>query len=270
MSSTSEELAELCRLLDHGRGLGHLDELLAALRDRTSHFDPSQRPFAIGLDANILLNLGKGRGGADVVDYLNERHEGPVILPAQVVLEFWNSHVGGVTTLADRLRKEFNALASTIGELDPHYQEFGRQANALLANFESRYGHVMQERVAAELVTLFEGLQARAIVPQLPRAALADTASLRARTKTPPGFKDTGDGDFFVWAEFLFGLAAASRIGSGFEHVVFVTDDRKSDWSTQGTAHPILCAEIRAWTGVGFETWTLQALQQHVAAVLGE
>lgn len=90
-------------------------------------------------------------------------------------------------------------------------------------------------------------------------------ATHRKRTKTPPGFKDDGDGDFFIWVDLLTGLQLARASSRQFSRAVLVSGDRKLDWSRNGIAHPILVAEVRALLNVPFEIWPTQKLADAVA-----
>ena len=110
-----------------------------------------------------------------------------------------------------------------------------------------------------------DGLQEGAIVPLLPRDQFADIAERRHATKTPPDFKDESHGDFFIWAEFLHGLQLARDAGAKFTRLVLVTDDRKPDWSTKGTSHPILRAEVTALVNASFDTWGSASLEEYVS-----
>ena len=95
-------------------------------------------------------------------------------------------------------------------------------------------------------------------------------SSQRKTTRTPPGFKDEGDGDFFVWADFLLGLLSAANVPDAaiVQHVIFVTEDKKADWSLDGTAHPILTAEVKALTNASFEIWSLDKLATTISTEL--
>jgi len=106
-------------------------------------------------------------------------------------------------------------------------------------------------------IVFLETLLPKAIVPFVPRSRFTETADQLKKVKTPPGFKDLGDGDFFVWSDLLFGLLNLQRQGVPFERIILVTNDGKIDWCREGAAHPILAAEANALLGVGFEIWTL-------------
>lgn len=262
----SERTERLRGLLSGSVRVPLVQQVLVALSDDRP--EPGVTPFAIGIDANILLNMGKGRAGADVVDYLSQQHKGPLIVPHQAILEFWNNYLGGVSGLGDSLRQNFKSLSKTVEELDPAYVDFSSRANDLLGDFEDRFGHVLEGRVGMELTALFESLAERALVPHVDRLALVDAGRSRQMTRTPPGFKDDALGDFYVWSEFLLGLAIAREQGVEFDHAVMVSDERKADWSTKGTPHPSLCAEVEAWVGVPFMIWPLERLKEHVRTAL--
>lgn len=269
MPSSPAHLDALVRLLDGYTELNTLHHLNVAMGTPRREPDPDAT-IAIGIDANVLLNLGKGRSGADVVDYLGQKHAGPVILPHQVIVEFWNNQAGGIHALADGLRRQFEDLSTAIEQLDPDYSHFRDGSRRLLEDFAERYGHVMEERVASQLTTLLEVLEGRALTPQLPRDPFDSIARRRQATRTPPGFKDDGHGDFYVWGEFLLGLLVAGEAGAVFTRAVLVTDDRKPDWSTKGTTHPSLCSEVEALTGASFETWSLPTLTRFVESSLSD
>jgi hypothetical protein len=128
---------------------------------------------------------------------------------------------------------------------------------------------VLDEKTATQVTTLLDGLRTSAIVPYIPRDQFAHIAEQRQATKTPPGFKDERHGDFFIWAEFLHGLQLARDGGAEFTRVVLVTDDRKPDWSTKGTSHPILRAEVAALVNASFDTWGSASLDEYVSNSLG-
>jgi hypothetical protein len=102
-------------------------------------------------------------------------------------------------------------------------------------------------------LSLLEVLAKRASVTYAHRALFQNICVLRKKTKTPPGFKDDGDGDFYIWVDLLTGLLEARVKGEKYERVVLVSLDKKVDWSRAGIAHPILVAEIRALLDVPFK-----------------
>jgi hypothetical protein len=63
------------------------------------------------------------------------------------------------------------------------------------------------------------------------------------------------------------GLLEAQVRGEKYGRVVFVSLDKKLDWSRAGMAHPILTAEVRALLNVPFEIWTIDRLATEIAAV---
>ncbi|NQD81454.1 hypothetical protein HP436_14860, partial [Pseudomonas sp. CrR14] len=101
-------------------------------------------------------------------------------------------------------------------------------------------------------------LEQKAIVPYVPRLRFHEMAVARKRTKTPPGFKDDGDGDFYVWLDLLYGLMIEKKHGAEFNHVIFVTNDVKPDWSRNGIPHPILAAEMETAVGATLEVLKIE------------
>jgi hypothetical protein len=103
-----------------------------------------------------------------------------------------------------------------------------------------------------------------------PRVKLVEIAALRRKTKTPPGFKDEGDGDFFIWADLLAGLQQERAAGKTFARAVLVTNDKKPDWSRAGRAHPILVAEAKSLLGIHFEIWDADKLATEISKLLAD
>jgi hypothetical protein len=93
-----------------------------------------------------------------------------------------------------------------------------------------------------------------------------DIALSRKRTKTPPGFKDEGDGDFYLWVEFLYGLLNARDAGQTFSHAVILTQDKKTDWSRDNIAHPILMAEVQKLVEVPFDVLTIDQFFSEISS----
>lgn len=118
MLGTNDNLCRLVAVLDGRVHLNTLRHLNLALGEPRRNDEPDDT-LAIGLDANILLNLGKAESSADVVDYLAEQHSGPLILPHQALIEFWNNEVPAISGPSDRLRANFKALSNELKNLIP-------------------------------------------------------------------------------------------------------------------------------------------------------
>lgn len=216
----------------------------------------------------MFLNLGKGANGTALVDYISAIHKGPVILPAQVLVEFWNNHLSATEAFAERLSKKFQEVNRAITEIEPAYTRLKDGADALAKEFMEDFGHVLSPTTRTELLALLQVLSTRALFAQVGREAFESVVRSRRQCKIPPAFRDEGDGDFFVWVELLDGLLLAQEHGQRFDQVVLVTDDVKKDWSTGGAAHPVLVGEVHALVGVPFCTMTLGEFRA-AAAELG-
>nr|CAD6603980.1 hypothetical protein RTCK_01501 [Rhizobium sp. TCK] len=239
-----------------------LSALISAIRSEPTNIPLSST--AIGIDANVFLRISSNKKGADITDYLASAHEAPIILPGQAVQEFWNSRLGAVPTIAIALGKQIEALGTEISKLNDNFGEYHTQFKDLLQQFTTDHGNVYDENTVRSTLTLLEALERKALVPHAPRQPFIQIAAMRKRTKTPPGFKDDGDGDFFVWVDYLMGLHQAKAEGKHFDKAVLVSMDRKLDWSREGTAHPILAAEVRALYEVPFEMWTIEKLAEEI------
>lgn len=268
MSGTPDEQSErsmnrldlLERVLDRNHPVATLQALRAALAGRSveAKRGRSLSSLAFGLDTNILLRIGKAdHKTTDLFDYLVTSHQGPLILPGQVVQEFWNNTISVVDTVAKSLKKRFDDLQRDIARTGMH-DDFEQRFRDLLSEYEEHYGFIYDPRTVEKFAEFFEMLESKARVAYVPRSRFERLVSMRSSTKTPPGFKDDGDGDFFVWADFLLGLLESRAAGAEFTGVVLITEDTKADWSSGGSAHPILVAEVAALLEVPLETWTLE------------
>jgi hypothetical protein len=239
---------------------------LSALRGAISAHQSlpgSDKTIAFGFDSGVLLRLLRS---TEALDYLGGRHQGPLILPAQTVQEFWNNQVAVILTKAASVRRKFDDLDKELRELADEFEEFRDAIHAVLESFEERFGDVYSERTVQGIVGMIEVLQEKCLFSQPARDGFLEMAESRKRTKTPPGFKDAGDGDFFVWVEFLCGLGEVRAADIEFHTAVLLTEDRKADWSQGGRAHPVLAAEVAAVAGVPLEIWDLAKLEVFVAA----
>lgn len=245
-----------------------LSALVSALKPGATAF--SLADTAIGLDSSAFLRLASHSRSEDILDYLRSKHSSPLILPGQAIQEFWNNQLQVVDTISANVKKKFDGFQADLKKLDPLFEPYAEKINSLLDEFRTEHGHVYDEVTVRKTVAVLELLQQRARVPYAPRLKLQDVATWRKRTKTPPGFKDEGDGDFFVWADFLAGLQMAQANGEQFSRAILVTRDAKVDWSRSGMVHPILMAEVKALLGVHFEIWNDEKLSAEVSRALTE
>lgn len=262
-----EILDAVKEVLDGGTPLPLVQSLLDAVQGGTPKSDLDSTA-AICFDSNVFLNLAKGRNAVNVIDYLDRKHTGPIILPSQVITEFWNNHLTSVEDYVGKLQRQFGELNDLIKKIEPQYSELREGAEKLTKDFQEEYGFVFNKSTRASLVALFDMLKNRATLSKLPRTDFAKIMEIRKQTKTPPGFEDHRDGDFYVWAEFLQGLLLAREEGKIFAEAIIVTDDVKKDWSTNGTAHPVLVAELFGLIGLPFRVLTFKELENVVQKAL--
>ncbi|MEW5990816.1 MAG: hypothetical protein AB1736_05650 [Chloroflexota bacterium] len=255
---------ELC--LDRGSQINSIAALREATLAEAQPYAPSTvLTIAFGLDTSAVFKLATDRANTDAVDYLAGKHVGPLVLPGQVVQEYWNNRINAIGTYGAIIRNKYLALAEEVGKIDPSYDPFHERFQALLGEFEAAYAFAFEPGTSARIATILETLQSKASVPYVPRARFLSIAAARDTTKTPPGFRDTGNGDFYVWADFLLGLLTAQQDGVQFHKAVLLAADEKDDWSRGGHAHPLLVAEVLALLNVPFETWNMVKLRKYVA-----
>lgn len=260
--------AKLLRGLKWDQELDILATVVSAVRGRSTGLKFSPK-MAVCFDSNVFINMGKGAKGAELIDYFAQQHSAPLILPSQVLIELWNNQLTGVEAYVGKLGRQFEELNKTIAEIEPHYSTLKNGASALIGEFQSDYGHIIEQKNLTDLIALLEMLGKKARYSQVSRERLLECAQQRKRTKTPPGFRDDGDGDFYVWAEFLGGLMSAQSEGLEFESALLVTDDVKKDWSTNGTPNPILAAEMQALVGVPFHVMKPADLKAGIKELVG-
>lgn len=256
-----DDILQLFRRQRQVDGLSALIEALASDVDKSNLGET-----AIALDANVFLRVSTHPKSALVIDYLAGQHSAPVVLPGQAVQEFWNNQIDAVDTVATKLKKSFDNLKAQIDKVPDELSDFTTRMSALLDEFSEKHGHIYEAATITKTSEFLTILKGKAIVPYCPRPWIHAIASHRKSTKTPPGFKDQGDGDFFIWADLLYGLRKLQLEGEEFSKVVLVTNDAKADWSREGRAHPILAAEMSALLGVKFETWNLDELIARIGA----
>ena len=218
---------------------------------------------AIALDSSAFLRLGQY---VDVIDYLNSKHQAPVILPGQALQEFWNNNLNVADSIATGIGKRYEDLRKEIQKVDENFQDFGDRFAALIDEFKNSFGYAYDGSTVRRTLSLFEMLKEKALISYVRRDQFWDLATHRKRTRTPPGFKDDLDGDFFLWLDMLDSLLIAQSLRIGFDNVVLVSNDKKPDWSREGIAHPLLSAELMAIIGVPFEIWDVAKLVQQVTA----
>lgn len=255
---------EIFRVLSRDLDFSAIASLIAAYRPEPREIGLSVT--AIAFDSSAFLRLG---AQTDVIDYLNIHHPAPIILPGQAIQEFWNNHLNVVDTIATGIGKKFEALEAEVRKVDATFLDFSGKFNALLNEFRESFGYAYDGATARGTQLLLEALDRKAMSSFVSRIRFSDIAVHRKRTKTPPGFKDDGDGDFYIWVDMLSSLLEAKKSGIAFEHVVLVTCDKKPDWSRDGIPHPILSAELEALIGTTFEIWDVKRLIDRVAGFTG-
>jgi hypothetical protein len=262
---------KVARVLNREIDLAAISALESALEPGGSTVADSvnQNSFertVIAFDTNVFLKLSNHRKSADVIDFLRTSFPGKLLLPGQVIQEFWNNQLYAVETLADSIKKHSENLRKEVEKIDPSYGDFAGRFQNLVDEFQLSFGYVYDEKTSRKIKLIVSLLSEKALVPFCRRNDFSSIAAIRKRTKTPPGFKDELDGDFFVWADLLLGVAILEKQGFSPSRVVLVTNDGKIDWSRSGVPHPILTAEMKALCGANFEIWSLDKLTQLVPA----
>lgn len=208
-------------------------------------------------DTNALLRLGADSGGADAIDYIR-KHPGPLVLPGQAIQESWNNLHAGVRTRIKELSASITQTTKKLEEISEHLEGAIEPAKLAWGAVEDAYKDWIDPAALDSFKQTIEAINShtQSIVAFVPRIEFSPLAEIRKKTKTPPGFRDDAGnhGDFYLWADFLYGIAQTSP--TSFDRVVMVTNDTKKDWSTSGAPHPILVSEaISVSGGKKFEIW---------------
>lgn len=261
-AAETECVIRVCKLLNRETDVSALSALSAALKFELQTCNLAET--VIAFDANVVLRLSKHPKCDDIVDYLRTNFPGRLILPGQVIQEFWNNQFLAVDSVSALVQKKFKELNETIGDFDERFGPYADRFQELLEEFNHDYGYIFDDNTARKTKLFIDLLLEKAHVSFVPRSLIAQAAEVRKRSKTPPGFKDAGDGDFFVWADLLLSLAQLAQEGVVYKRVTLVTLDKKIDWSRGGIPHPILSAEIQAICGAEFETITVETLAKRL------
>lgn len=252
-------LKKLESTLDRNEAIDSLPMLISSIASSPLEFE-TIRQAAFGIDTNVIMKLGSHRKSSDILDYLSLEHTYPLILPGQSIQEFWNNHLHAINTQAESIKRKFEDLKKATQLTNLDFSGYEERFSQLVSEFENDYGYVYDENSKRAASRVFDAIKTKASVPYVPRSRFINLAANRKRTKTPPGFKDDLDGDFYIWLDFLHGLQLAREEGSDFDRAILITEDKKIDWSHLGMAHPILSAEVMSLFGVRFETWSIEKL----------
>lgn len=259
MFGTDESsLQRIENVLDRREEINSLDCLIEAMEQKDQFELTNPERIAIGIDSSAFLKLATNKNSADIIDYLLTQHKGPIVLPGQTIQEFWNNKSGAIQTLSSKLQSKLDTFKKEILDLCEDFEDFSNQAQELLEGFKSEHGYIYDHKSIRSIATLLNAIKTKAYVPYVPRSRFYEIARSRKLTKTPPGFQDDGDGDFFIWVEFLFGLMKAQADGAQFDYAILLTYDKKKDWSRGVVAHPILAAELKVLVKANFQFWDLE------------
>ncbi|MGP5220538.1 PIN-like domain-containing protein [Arthrobacter rhombi] len=244
-----------------------LEELYNGLAPDRRPELPAESNLAFGFDTNTIFRLGLTRQGPDAIDYLSTKHKGPVIIPGQAIQEIWNNFLAGVEPKAKTVVKKLDDLEAELEKIGQELGPLGKEAEQAVQALISSHGDWTDPAALSDFDGTLKTLLDVAEVSHVPREEFYGLALARKETKTPPGFKDEARnfGDYYVWADFLYGLAKADL--TDVDAVIFVTNDEKRDWSKNRVPHPVLVAEARLVSGKDFRLWTLDEFRRHAKKI---
>lgn len=257
-------ISQMNAVFDRQIEIPALAALVSALKGRSARVD--LEGAAIAIDANAVLRIPQHRKSSDIIDYLSVQHSGPIIIPGQVIQEYWNNQLAAVDTVSKGMQKKFDAFKGEVNKYSQTHSDSFMKISEGLDEFNEANSELFHPDTVHKTLTFLEALSEKAVVPYAPRQAFSRIAAQRKRVKTPPGFRDEGDGDFYVWADILFGLLGLINSGATPNILILVTNDGKIDWCREGEAHPILCAEAKSLLQIDFQIWTLDKLAHEITS----
>lgn len=259
--SEVDALRELELLIGRSKPLNTIEQILNATQMTNSNVKDLDNAI-VCLDTNIFFHLANSGRRVQVVDYLASQFEGPIIVSGQAMQEVWNNYLSGVDTIAENIRKNLEGLSGVVESLETGFSDYKRRFEELLREFRDDFGHLHRDGVKDHIRKLLDFLRGRATFCEVPRSIFEKYYRVRKETKTPPGFKDRGAGDYYVWLDFLYGMKLAKNDGQNFRRSILITDDRKPDWVRGGVPHPTLSAECSSYVGSVLEIHSLRWLEE--------
>lgn len=212
----------------------------------------------VGVDTNILKMLRRDTAAAERILASIQDTGVSLMIPGQVVVEFWNNHHVFASDEWGKFSNDLNKLARRVSSdralldwKDSRIEEIDR----LVQELSSELQETKSPEYLSRSQTLMEAVLEAGRVTMVSRERFHSLANARLASKIPPGFADGAAktnalGDVLVWFDFL--LSATVRVGedSAAEgQFVWVTDDSKADWKTGGSSHPALVEEFLHVTG---------------------
>lgn len=199
----------------------------------------------------MIINLAKGSNQVlDIVDYLEALHKGPMVISPQSLVEFWNNYYGNTFEEVEKVKKAFSNLENAVKKIDSSYDELSVGINELIGKFKDNYGYVIDDNMRSKISSLLNKIHGSFISESLPRQLLDPIATMRKMHNFPPGFKDSGNGDFYIWADILYCVKLLEVLNDNSPDnsinapILFITNDVKIDWSSDGIIHPALSSEL--------------------------
>lgn len=241
-----------------------VDTLVNLVESFSNERPPTAEAVLFGFDTNAIFEVGRrGNRGATAVDEISRRKGKGLVLPGQVVQELWNNHFSASGPKLKPLKRKYTEV---IDELNSagflSSDEFDGAARTVERTIDKLDDWVDPEslRIFSETLKALVGIGCATYVP---RFEFSELANVRHATKTPPGFDDKGvnHGDFFVWADFLLGVARSDL--NHVDSIVFVTQEKKRDWRVNGRTHPILTAEATAVSERPFALWDVDEFVEY-------
>lgn len=235
---------------------------------------PLEQVLAIGLDTNVLKRLRHDAIWAERMALALQLQSVALIIPGQVVNEYWNNHRVFAGEDWASFGNDFKRLAGKLDGISLRRQgdAIVEEIQILISGMSDELDSERSPDYLEKSRALMEVLLAASIKPMASRLRFSELASARSLSRTPPGFADeksksASHGDFYVWIDYLLGVILLDS-PSDRPHCIWVTDDSKPDWKTGTDGHPALLEEFQYVTGHSLSIISSKDFRQQVEDVL--
>src|SRR5688500_14496768 len=104
-----DPITRLGGLLDRSLSIESLNALRRAAGGHGIEAPAADAAVAFGFHTNTLYQFTNDKS-SDLVDYLTGIHPGPVVLPGQVIQEFWKNRLSAIHTQSKVIRDRYDDL----------------------------------------------------------------------------------------------------------------------------------------------------------------
>ena len=161
----------LVKLLDRETSILSLEALRVATLAPDGRGPIALDPVAIGFDTVAALRLTDSKR-TEVVDYLVSRHVGPIVLPGQVIQEFWKNSLAEIQTVGSAVLAKYQSVADQIRKAPIDTTAFSERFDELVQEFATTYGLTYDPNTEQRIAAVLDALERRQSSPTCLAASL--------------------------------------------------------------------------------------------------